>query len=985
MSNKMWFVLCLLLLSVTLCFAQIPRIISYQGYLTNTEDDPVPDGTYSLIFRLYNSETGGYTLWNETQDVEVTKGLYSVYLGSVTTLSIEFNQPYWLEIEFDGTTLTPRYQLGSSPYALNATNASTAGTAEEVAWSDITGTPSDISDGDDYMYGETASGDLSGTYPNPGVAKLQGVDLSSTAPTPGQVLKYDGSNWSPGTDLTGGASGTLNDLTDVSAASPAVGEVVKWNGSVWANAPDDAGGGSVGSLSEVLAVGNSAGINDINMNNNALLNIDWASSDDGAGSNLDADLLDAQDGSYYLNWHNFTGIPVDIFDGDDYMNGESAGGDLDGAYPDPTVGALQGVPVSSTVPGSGQVLKYDGANWAPAADETGGSSGIGGGGNQNYVAKFTNAAGDQIGDSHILDDDYVTVSTDIRIEHDGQVGLYYDGSAGYWSSIYVNAVNSTAKPGYGYLREGALYGHTFLDVDNTWIVKTANGSGLFERFAVDSGGNVGIGTMNPSYKLQVEGTVSTHGLYMSDGASAGYVLTSDGSGNGTWQPGGGGGTVSTTVRLTGDGSVGNPLDIAQQGAVAGQVLKWDGASWRPGNDEGGGGGDSDWIIDIDNMSSAVSGNVGIGTTTPSHKLTVESESDSATLRLIGPCGYYGIGAKLNFGDGDLAYIQEDDDDDLKISAFGRIALMAARVGIGTATPTAKLSVFGNTHINGRVGIGTDSPDVELTVQSNDLPEIQLKKTGGTNKTSKLRYFKDDDELFALGYDLWGTGDDLFSMYDVATGSGAVLNIKNGNVGIGTIDPWNKLEVHGDAEIENEYPALRFTGTETGSQNWMIQESEGSFKIRKWTVISWADHIVATSDAKLGICTNIPTRTLSVNGDAGGTGAWHNDSDLRLKKNISNIPNALDRVTQLRGVEFEWKDTGNHADGKQIGFIAQEVEPILPEVVDKPGEYYGMQYAPITALLVEAMKEQQEEIEQLRVEKETLEARLKAVEEQLHSN
>ena len=70
---------------------------------------------------------------------------------------------------------------------------------------------------------------------------------------------------------------------------------------------------------------------------------------------------------------------------------------------------------------------------------------------------------------------------------------------------------------------------------------------------------------------------------------------------------------------------------------------------------------------------------------------------------------------------------------------------------------------------------------------------------------------------------------------------------------------------------------------------------------------------------------------------------------------------------LRGVNYKWKDPKNRSEGKQIGFIAQEVNEILPEVVDNSGEYYSMQYAPITALLVEAIKEQQELIEELRKE------------------
>jgi trimeric autotransporter adhesin len=106
-----------------------------------------------------------------------------------------------------------------------------------------------------------------------------------------------------------------------------------------------------------------------------------------------------------------------------------------------------------------------------------------------------------------------------------------------------------------------------------------------------------------------------------------------------------------------------------------------------------------------------------------------------------------------------------------------------------------------------------------------------------------------------------------------------------------------------------------------------------------------------------------TANFWVQGVAGGTGGWNEPSDLQLKTNIQSIPNALDRVQSLRGVEFEWKDKENFPEGKQLGFIAQEAIDFIPELVSQSGETYTMQYAQITALLVEAMKEQQNLINQ----------------------
>ncbi|MFK7951104.1 MAG: tail fiber domain-containing protein, partial [Saprospiraceae bacterium] len=122
--------------------------------------------------------------------------------------------------------------------------------------------------------------------------------------------------------------------------------------------------------------------------------------------------------------------------------------------------------------------------------------------------------------------------------------------------------------------------------------------------------------------------------------------------------------------------------------------------------------------------------------------------------------------------------------------------------------------------------------------------------------------------------------------------------------------------------------------------------------------------------------NTSNYTFYVNGTAGGSSAWNNSSDRRLKENIQTVDNALDKITQMRGVTYEWKD-GREA-GSRLGFIAQEVEDILPQVVDTTGDYRTMQYAPITAVLVEAVKEQQAQIESLKAENATLKAQVNTI-------
>jgi len=132
--------------------------------------------------------------------------------------------------------------------------------------------------------------------------------------------------------------------------------------------------------------------------------------------------------------------------------------------------------------------------------------------------------------------------------------------------------------------------------------------------------------------------------------------------------------------------------------------------------------------------------------------------------------------------------------------------------------------------------------------------------------------------------------------------------------------------------------------------------------------------------------NPNSRTFFVNGTAGGTSGWYNDSDRRLKTAIKPIPDALRRVCALQGVEFEWIDKEKYEKGKQIGFIGQDVINVLPEVVDNSNDHYSIKYGSITSILVEAIKEQQKIIEaskqenqELKTEIEMLKERLSAIE------
>ena len=90
------------------------------------------------------------------------------------------------------------------------------------------------------------------------------------------------------------------------------------------------------------------------------------------------------------------------------------------------------------------------------------------------------------------------------------------------------------------------------------------------------------------------------------------------------------------------------------------------------------------------------------------------------------------------------------------------------------------------------------------------------------------------------------------------------------------------------------------------------------------------------------------------------------SDERLKDNISLIPNALDKVSKLRGVEFDWNDKQDVYQGHDVGVIAQDVQEVLPELVQERADgYLAVKYEKMVGLLIESIKELKTEVDDLK--------------------
>jgi len=103
--------------------AEIPQMISYQGKVTDAGGNPVPDGTYTMRFRIYDAATGGNLEWDSgVQSITVNDGMFDALLGESPqpVINLPFDIDYWLLVTFAGTNQTPRQRIVSTGYAYMA-------------------------------------------------------------------------------------------------------------------------------------------------------------------------------------------------------------------------------------------------------------------------------------------------------------------------------------------------------------------------------------------------------------------------------------------------------------------------------------------------------------------------------------------------------------------------------------------------------------------------------------------------------------------------------------------------------------------------------------------------------------------------------------------------------------------------------------------------------------------------------------------------
>jgi hypothetical protein len=415
------------------------------------------------------------------------------------------------------------------------------------------------------------------------------------------------------------------------------------------------------------------------------------------------------------------------------------------------------------------------------------------------------------------------------------------------------------------------------------------------------------------------------------------------------------------------------------------------------------------------------GNVGIGTTDPLNKLEVNGTT------LIGTAAK-AIRFRTNGAITDIESIGSD----LAINyqGFGNTVfnVVSGNVGIGTLTPAYPLHLINSSGINwvagfhntstsassngmvvranggtpflvqnntsnlfsiiqnGNVGIGTNTPNYLFEIVSQGYGDVM--RISNSSDVPLLRIRENTDGTAALFINNNSYSTKVF----LTAGGNSYIN--GGSLGLGTSVPANaKLQLEG-TDTYDGIIKLNNIGTNgasffLGSTNsaWGGGINENLFIMGHGAPASANIDLVINPSGQIGIATTAPTQTLDVNG--GGrfrnltTGTVYSgvymtsdgtlisgSSDERLKENIAPLQGSLEKVNQLQGVSFTWK--ADPGQGESIGFIAQEFEKVVPELVftNQTDGYKGINYAEVTALLTEAIKEQQKIIETLqnRIEK-----------------
>ena len=596
MKNQFLMVI-LLLISFGLQ-AQTPQRINYQAVARDAAGKPLTNKSIKLKLSILNSSGSGAVQYAETHSVTTNEfGHFAVLIGGGTISTGTMAAIKWdvsskfLKVEFDpngGTTYTNMgsVQLVSSPYALMSEKANSVTTSFQLPASQISGagaSSGDVLSWDGTTWKPTApsgggAGDNWGTQSVSVSTNFSGngttaspLRLAQQGASNGQILKWNGTNWIPRNDSTGadnwgsqvastlptisGDGSSTKPLT-IAAQGANTGQVLKFNGTTWLPANDSLGSDNWGTQT---------------------VNVSTTLTGNGTTANPLSIAQQAAVTGQVLKWSGSTWLPMN----------DSVGADNWGSQTVNVSATLTGNGTSSSPlalsqlgASSGQVLTWNGTNWAPTTP-------VGDNWGTQSAAVAVNITGNG------------TAASPLKLAQQGATSgqfLQWNGTDwvpvtasvggdnwGTQSAVVTSnlAGNGTTSSPLKIAQQGATSGQILQWNGTDWVPATTT----------TGGDNWGTQTASVNTTMAGNGTAANPIRIAQQGATTGQFLQWNGT---TWAPvslsGDNWGTQSvvTNATMIGNGTTPSPIGLAPQGASSGQVLKFNGSTWVPSNDSAGG-------------------------------------------------------------------------------------------------------------------------------------------------------------------------------------------------------------------------------------------------------------------------------------------------------------------------------------------------------------------------------------------------------------
>jgi hypothetical protein len=371
--------------------------------------------------------------------------------------------------------------------------------------------------------------------------------------------------------------------------------------------------------------------------------------------------------------------------------------------------------------------------------------------------------------------------------------------------------------------------------------------------------------------------------------------------------------------------------------------------------------------------------VGIGTNTPSGKFNIVnngttlfsnqvfSNSSSTASLAMGIAGSAVVATFLqnnayiiNSGNSSLIF-GTNDTERIRISASGQL-------GIGTSSPANTLDVQTSS------GVGSSSATgLARFITAGTTTAISI---GQANSARRLDIRTENIKVTGDQFSIQ-TADAQPILFETNGSIERMRITADRNIGINDTSPNQLMCISNYSGYSSYFKAKRTTSAvEAGiiledsanSTTWLMYRPANNTQLRFYNGNGDQAAITYGGNFLMGTTTDNGER-LYVSGSIRATGSITANSDVRLKKNIERIENALQKVSEISGYTYNTiYDEDRHA-----GVIAQEIDKVLPEIVNKGNDgLMGVEYGNISALLIEAIKEQKVLIESLQAKVEALE-------------